>query len=157
MVQHREGTVKRQVVTQKPLWFLPCRSCCQLQLAVETVKSNNSLASHFCKNTYSTVLASQMHVCLHTSPANTTGFAQDQSRRVRAMISHCFHEETKHLENMHSAPQPLICNAAPNHVFLPRETNHKKESYIQKNPNNKILTHLRPVLHQEDDAGRSFP
>lgn len=79
MVQHRERMVKRQVVMQKPLWFLPCHSCCQLQLAVETVKSNNSFASHFCRNTYSTVLASQVHVGLHTSPANATGFAQDQS------------------------------------------------------------------------------
>lgn len=86
MVQHREGTVKRQVVTQKPLWFLPCHSCCelQLQLAVETVKSNNSLASHFCTNTCSTTLASQMYFCLHTSPANAMAFAQDQPWRVES-------------------------------------------------------------------------
>lgn len=144
MVQHREGTVRRHVVTQKTLCFMPCHSCCQpqLQFAVEAVKSSTSLASHFCKNTYSTILASQMHVDLHTSPANTTGFAQDQSYRVKAMISHCLHENTKHLENMHSTPQPFVYNTAPHHVFLPREIKHKNESYSQKK---KILTHLRDV------------
>lgn len=137
MVQHREGTVRRHVVTQKTLCFMPCHSCCQpqLQFAVEAVKSSTSLASHFCKNTYSTILASQMHVDLHTSPANTTGFAQDQSYRVKAMISHCLHENTKHLENMHSTPQPFVYNTAPHHVFLPREIKHKNESYSQKKKN----------------------
>lgn len=71
---------------------------------------------------YSPILASQMHVCLHTSPANTMGFTQDQPWKVKTMISHCLHEEIKHLENMHSIPQPPICNATYQ-VFLPKEKN----------------------------------
>lgn len=135
-VQHKEGVVKKQFVTQKPRWFLPCHSCCQLQLhlAVETVKNSKSLSSHFCKNIYSTILPSQMH----TFPVNAMGFTQDQSWRVTASTrkQNNWRSWTQHLSSLSVMLLLTMC-------FCPDKWTIRAIQPLKKKTNK--LTHLRPV------------